>query len=312
MKLSVCIFTFNHEKYIASAIESVLRQKTDFDFEIVIGEDCSTDATPRIVREYEKNYPEKIRANFNSSNLGIMANNSQSILQCKGEYIALLDGDDYWTADDKLQKQVAFLESNPDYAFCFHDGKILRQDNTFESFTCCGPEHQTHVELKDIICNVHIPTFSLVFRKNALGNYPPPWFSSLDAPDRPLFLLLASHGPGYYLNQCWAVYRKHNQGHWTGRTYQSQWLTHLKIYKVLNRHFDLMYDKEFCRCESEVLFILARKLLQDGYTTRSASYFKRYLKINAMPAWHVKVYYNMFLYGLTFVRKKILSNTKTS
>jgi glycosyltransferase involved in cell wall biosynthesis len=236
-----------------------------------------------------------------------MSNNAQTILRSKGDFIALLDGDDYWISEEKLKRQVEFLESDTRYVFCFHDGKILKMDGTFESFTCCGPDHKRHIELKDIICSVHIPTFSLVFRKAALKNYPPDWFNALDAPDRPLFLLLASAGPGYYINESWAVYRKHTQGHWTGRNYQSQWMTHLRIYKVLNRHFDLLYNIEFCRCESEVLFILAQKLLEDGFLDRSAVYFRKYLKLNAGVNNQLKVYQNIISYRFLQIKRSLLS-----
>src|ERR1700722_19282110 len=139
MKLSVCIFTFNHEHFIGQAIEGALGQKTNFDFEIVVGEDCSTDSTRTIVMHYQECYPGKIRALLNPGNLGMMANNSRTIMECKGEYIALLDGDDYWTYENKLQAQVDFLENNSDYVLCFHNAGVLNLDGRIDgSKTCCG------------------------------------------------------------------------------------------------------------------------------------------------------------------------------
>jgi glycosyltransferase involved in cell wall biosynthesis len=305
MKVSICIFTFNHEKYIAEAIDSVLSQVTNFDYEIVIGEDCSSDRTRKIVERYQKQFHERIRTFFNEQNKGIMVNNSQTIMRCESEYIALLDGDDYWIDNQKLQRQVDFLDNNPNFGFCFHDGKILKIDGAFDTATCCQDINKTEINFSDIICNVSIPTFSILFRRKALVGYPPPWFSSLDAPDRPLFLLLSSQGPGFYFNECWGVYRKHSTGHWTGRNYESQWMTHLKIYEVINQHFEGIYNKEFCKCEHKVCMILAMQLLEDRKFRKSFAFFKRYLKGNDLKTLTLKGCLEIIRYILFFFKKKL-------
>ncbi len=119
------MITYNHEKYIAQAIESALMQKTNFDYEIVIGEDCSTDGTREIVKYYAEKYPEKIRAIFNEKNLGMIPNFINTLNKCRGKYIAMLEGDDYWTDPYKLQKQVDFLESHPDYGLVHTDCDLI-------------------------------------------------------------------------------------------------------------------------------------------------------------------------------------------
>ena len=125
MKVSVCIITYNHARFIGQALESALMQKTNFDYEIVIGEDCSTDNTGLICKKYAEMYPDKIRLLQNDKNLGVIENFKRTLYACKGEYVALLEGDDYWTDELKLQKQVDFLESNRDYAIVFHNAEIL-------------------------------------------------------------------------------------------------------------------------------------------------------------------------------------------
>lgn len=109
MKVSVLMITYNHEKFIAQAIDSILMQQVNFDYEIVIGEDCSTDGTRAIVIQYQKEYPDKIRLLLPEENLGMHKNFVQTFRACQGEYIALLEGDDYWTSPRKLQKQVDFF-----------------------------------------------------------------------------------------------------------------------------------------------------------------------------------------------------------
>jgi glycosyltransferase involved in cell wall biosynthesis len=125
--LSVGLITYNHENYIRQALDSILMQKTDFDFEIIIGDDCSTDSTPDICREYALKYP-NIKYKKNEKNEGISANWRKTIEQCNGKYVALIEGDDYWTENYKLQKQVDFLETNQDFSLCFHN-HIRKYDN---------------------------------------------------------------------------------------------------------------------------------------------------------------------------------------
>lgn len=120
--VSARIITYNHEPYIARAIEGVLMQETDFPIELVIGEDCSTDRTRDIVFEYQKKYPEIIRVVTSEHNVGSYQNGLRTTNACRGKYIAYCEGDDYWTDPLKLQKQVDFLEANPDCGMVHSDG----------------------------------------------------------------------------------------------------------------------------------------------------------------------------------------------
>jgi glycosyltransferase involved in cell wall biosynthesis len=310
MKLSVCIFTYNHKLFIAEAIESVLKQITNFDFEIVIGEDCSTDGTREIVKFYQEKYPQKIRTIFNSENLGMMQNNMNTILQSQGDYISLLDGDDYWIYDQKLQRQVDFLEANPKYAMCYHDGKVL-VDGVIHDRTLNSHLKKNEITFTDIICDVSIATFSLVFRREALSGYPPPWFKNLNAPDRPLFLLLASHGPCYLIRETWGIYRIHPNGSWSGQNYQSKWLTHLQIFRVINKHYRNVYQESFCRCECKISFILAVELIIDKKFLRAKCYIRKYMRFNRgllhmSPTAFVKFIVLIFFYFKTRYFNKLL------
>lgn len=117
--LSVVMTTYNHEAYIAEAIESVLMQHTTFDVEIVVGEDCSSDATRSIVESYCAQYPERVRLVGSEHNVGMRANYRRTIEAARGRYVAMLDGDDYFTASDKLQRQVELLERRADIGMCY-------------------------------------------------------------------------------------------------------------------------------------------------------------------------------------------------
>lgn len=123
--VSVYMLTFNHEKYIRKAIDSVLMQKVNFEYELVIGDDASTDGTKKIIQEYARKYPNTIRAYCRTKNIGAL-NNSISIKhKCRGKYLACLEGDDYWNIDNKLQLQVDFLESHPEFILCYTDVKLI-------------------------------------------------------------------------------------------------------------------------------------------------------------------------------------------
>ncbi len=131
--VSVRLVTYNHEKWIAQCLESILMQRTDFPFEVIVGEDCSTDGTLEIVLAYAERHPDKIRVLPAEANLGAMTNSYRVQQACRGKYHAMIEGDDYWIDPLKLQKQVDFMEANPDMTLCFHnvfvvnDGQPQRQ-----------------------------------------------------------------------------------------------------------------------------------------------------------------------------------------
>lgn len=125
MDISIVMLAYNHERFIEQAIQSVLMQKTDYQYELIIGEDCSPDKTREIIRKYEQQYPDKLRPLYREKNMGMARNMLDCLKHCTGKYIAFLEGDDYWTSPDKLQIQTDFLESHPDYAAVYHNWEIV-------------------------------------------------------------------------------------------------------------------------------------------------------------------------------------------
>jgi glycosyltransferase involved in cell wall biosynthesis len=132
---SIVLITYNHAPYIRRSIEGMLEQKTSFPFELIIGEDCSTDGTREIVFEYQRTHPEVVRVITSEKNVGACENVRRCEQSCRGEYICYCDGDDYWTAPNKLERQVGFLQAHPDYAmvhtafqmFYVESGKLVPQ-----------------------------------------------------------------------------------------------------------------------------------------------------------------------------------------
>ncbi|WP_049946053.1 glycosyltransferase [Butyrivibrio sp. WCD2001] len=129
IKVSVIVATYNQEKYIGHTLESVVSQNVDFKYEVLVGEDCSTDSTSRIVKEYASKYPDIIFPFFREKNLGMYANLPELFTHACGEYIAIIEGDDYWIDEKKLQKQVDFLDSHKDYVACFGQSIVVDEND---------------------------------------------------------------------------------------------------------------------------------------------------------------------------------------
>lgn len=128
--VSICCITYNHEEYIAQAIDGFLMQKTNFKIEILIGEDCSTDKTREIIEEYANKHPSVIKLITSETNVGPTKNTKRVISIASGKYVALCDGDDFWTDDRKLQRQIDFLENNAEFAICCHYTRVIDDSAT--------------------------------------------------------------------------------------------------------------------------------------------------------------------------------------
>ncbi|MFE3846680.1 glycosyltransferase [Flavobacterium sp. LB3P45] len=213
--LSVCLITYNHENYIRQAIESVLMQKVNFDWELIIAEDCSTDTTRAIVLEYKEKYPDFIKLILQEKNVGPAKNWKNLIETPKSKYIAYFEGDDYWTDPLKLQKQIDFLEFNPDYVLCFHQVNLLKPNGEIvDDFITKVPENYETIETLARLGN-YIHTPSVVFR-NIIISFPTE-FEQSPMGDYFLYMLLAQDGKLKYLKEKMAIYRE-GVGIWSAKS----------------------------------------------------------------------------------------------
>lgn len=204
--VSVYMITYNHEKYIAQAIESVLMQKTDFPYQLIIGEDYSTDGTRKIVEEYAATYPEKIKAILNPQNLGPMRNAANVYKACTGKYVAMLEGDDYWTDPLKLQRQVDFLEANPDFGMTYSKVRnFIQKKNKYAYYF--GGNKETFEEL---LLGNSIPTLTSCFRVDLWKKYNKdikPEVRNWLMGDYPMWLYFAKKSKIKFENKVTGVYR---------------------------------------------------------------------------------------------------------
>jgi glycosyltransferase involved in cell wall biosynthesis len=243
MKLSICCITFNHAKFIAQTFDSFLLQKTSFDFEIVVSDDCSRDATLSIINTYVEKYPDKIKLLANTENIGMMRNFIQAMTACSGKYIALCEGDDYWTDPFKLQKQLDFLEENEDYTICFHEAVILYEDGKEVFFN--NLKKDTTFDFFDLTQKNFISTASCIFRINESNCPLPEWFSRINTGDWALHLLNASKGKIYFMKDCMSVYRIHSNGVWTSLSSRQKMEKGIQLMDQLNAIFNFKFNEYF-------------------------------------------------------------------
>ena len=205
------MITYNHEEFVEEAIESILSQECTFDFELVISDDKSPDGTKDKIEQIIQNHPKgnKIRFIPQDPNLGMMKNFGFALQQAKGEYIAICEGDDYWTDRTKLQKQFDILESNQNCVLSFHNATVYNQ-NTKESkaFNSYSKEFYTSDEMFDTWL---IPTASSFFR-NVIPTELPDFLIEGTHGDLALFLLLGESGSFHCTNEVMSVYRINDQG----------------------------------------------------------------------------------------------------
>ncbi|KAA0944215.1 glycosyltransferase [Sporosarcina sp. ANT_H38] len=216
--VSINCITFNQEHYIVDAIESFLMQKTNFIYEILIGEDCSTDSTKEIVEKYVIKFPKKIRLITSETNVGGRQNSIRLQRESKGKYIALCEGDDYWIDPYKLQKQVDYMEANPECTLCFHASEIIQAPNK-RTGRFVKPYNMSKVSpTEDIIVGGggFCDTATLLYPKILMEN-PPDFYLNAPVGDYPMQMFLASQGYAYYIDECMSAYRRDVEGSWSSR-----------------------------------------------------------------------------------------------
>lgn len=217
--VSVCMITYNHQDFIKSAINGVLYQETDFDYELIISNDNSSDKTHEIISDIIGNHPKKYLVKYynNTKNLGMMPNFINTLKKCKGDYIAICDGDDYWIDNKKLQLQVGFLKSNTKYNLVYTLKKNLLPNGNFNANNSTISIART-TSLDDLIAENYICASTTLFKNKLIGLNFSKWYYSSPYGDWPLYMYLLQNGEKIFcLDKVTTVYRK-NVGITTGVT----------------------------------------------------------------------------------------------
>jgi glycosyltransferase involved in cell wall biosynthesis len=238
VKVSVHMPAYNHGPYIAQAVESVLAQDVDFDYEIVIADDASTDHTPAVARDYARRFPDKVRLILNERNLGIYEKDQVVLRACRGQYIAWLESDDYWTAADKLRKQVDLLDRNADHSACFHRaGRIgAKQPVCWQPGP---PQSRAAYAIDDLLEMGHfIPSCTVLFRSE-LARTPAPWTRETPFLEATYCARFALAGKIGFIDEEMAVYRFHDRGIYGQATEVQQLENATRAHELIGEHLNL-------------------------------------------------------------------------
>jgi glycosyltransferase involved in cell wall biosynthesis len=216
LSVSVVITAFNHAEYVGEALDSVLLQKADFPVEILIGDDGSTDGTRDVITDCAQRHPDRVSPLFPDAPMGHEGGLIFKALleRARGKYIALLDADDYWLAEDKLSRQVALLEEKHEYAFCFHETVLFHEDGSrYPELLNAGEEEVARLE--DLLGAWNpVATSSVVYRNRGVEAFPQ-WLFEITAVDWALNILNARHGDIAFIDRPMSAYRLHSGGLWS-------------------------------------------------------------------------------------------------
>lgn len=214
IKVSVLCITYNQEKFIGQALESFMAQETDFNFEVLVHDDASTDRTRDIIKEFQKKYPHAIKPIFQEENQfskGVRGILMKYLLpRAKGDYIAICDGDDFFTDKKKLQLQADFLDKHPDYMICFHYGNVFFENNEHEGYIYPEKEFKKFTR-KEMLKRNFMLTSSAMYRRVDYGDIPK---TNIMPGDWYLHLYHVRHGKIGFINRIMSSYRRHPGGVW--------------------------------------------------------------------------------------------------
>lgn len=251
--VSICCITYNQKEYIRDALEGFMNQKTDFAYEVLIHDDASTDGTAQIIQEYADRYPQMIkpilqRENQYSKGLTNVSG-TYNFPRARGRYIAMCEGDDYWTDETKLQRQADFLENHPDCSLVFHSARVDVQGRAVTERRMRPYDGDCRITPEEIIDKISgYPTASLMFRTEMVKNLPP-FYNQAPIADIPLQLLAAARGWAYYMDKEMCVYRLGGAASWTTLMKQGNYEEKQQRYAAdmtaMYRGFDQFTDGRF-------------------------------------------------------------------
>lgn len=234
--VSIHCITFNHGPYIARALDSFLEQQTTFTVEIVVGEDCSSDETRTIVEDYVRRYPHRVRLITSASNVGPTANYERTLKACRGKYVAICEGDDYWRDPTKLEQQVRFLEQHDDYVMCFHDA-VAFDESGFETSPQLPIWLRKDATALELVRARPISSLTACFR-NVIRELPAEIRPS-PILDLCMWSLLGEHGRGKYMPLIQpAAYRKHPGGLMSQKSRAYRLRTTAQTFLCLARYYE--------------------------------------------------------------------------
>lgn len=313
--VSVSMITYNHEGYIEEAVRGVISQEFDLPYELVIGEDCSSDRTRQLVLQLQRKYPDIIRIITSDSNVGMVQNLIRVNNALRGEFVAFCEGDDVWIDPLKMKKQVEFLQSHPDFAICCTNVSVRDEIAHCPDRLLYGTLSKTEFTLDDldyILTNMIGRTVTVMYRKSAFVN-PPSWFFSLPYTDMAMMLLIMQIGKMKYLNDVTAMYRIHHGGCSTSRHESGEFAQMvLSVAEALKNHFYPKYAAVFDRFMCSVCCRIACKRRKVGHPVEAGLYLIRAMKYAPIHSLCHMQFYKACLQVISPQLFETLRNAKTT
>ena len=291
VKVTIVVLTYNHERFIAKALESILAQNTDFTFQILVADDGSTDATLSVINDFYQKNPDKFIIKNNTTNQGIKANILNSFSEINGEYIAVLDGDDYWQYPQKLQRQVEFLENHPDFNGVFHDAEIVHIDDPGEVLYGQKKYYSQAYTFDEVIHPVQLisrkmifPSSSALLRASALNLVDKRLLKDQYSLLWKLTCLVIKNSKFYFINEPWSVYHNHTKG--ISKSDNTQFhLSHIAFLQ------ELLKDEYYKYYKYEIYASISgeyKVLLDSKQTLGKGKLFRKYLNCELKKLWHYR------------------------
>ena len=314
-EITVVVMTYNHKEYIKQALDSILSQIIDVDFDILIHDDCSDDGTYKILLDYQNKHPEKIRIIRQESRKFLLDGFNMMICNyvvphINSKYVAYCDGDDYWCDNSKLQKQYNFMETHLDYSLCFHSAYQLRSDGDMSSKWFI--KNKGDIGLKDLINEkpgIPIATSSLFVKASTFNNFSD-WRKAYSVEDLPLYMTAALEGKIHRLSDTMCVYRQFSVGSWSSQNKSNidRLISHqenlIKGVTFFDKQTDYMYHSLVINHIEGCEFRIAR--LKNDFKTIFSKKNKRFVKhLSKKEKLSLKLKYRFpYLYNLIHKKKK--------
>ncbi|WP_375586216.1 glycosyltransferase family 2 protein [Cyclobacterium xiamenense] len=281
--VSVCVISYNHEKFIETALAGILRQRVAFNVQLVISDDCSSDQTPQLIQKMSENLDSKVAVEVycQSKNLGVIGNFMFALKKCTGKYIAICEGDDFWTDEEKLALQAALLEENPELAGSFHKVKVRYEGKPYLTGEY-GRGVPSILTTKDLISEKSLMhTSSLFFRREALVF--PDWYPTMLSGDFALASILSAYGAFSRIDRYMSTYRVHETGITNSHAYNRDNIDlKIRIVTHLNEFHDFRYAHEF---ESLIEELRSKKERKTGFVKALRRRLKIGLLVKRLRYW---------------------------
>jgi glycosyltransferase involved in cell wall biosynthesis len=268
-KVSVVSISYNQENFIAQTLESFLMQKTNFNFEIIIADDCSTDNTAKIISGYATRFPDLIKPILRKKNVGIQENLVDALSQATGDYIALCEGDDFWTDEEKLQLQVNFLNTHRDYALVFHPVRVFFEKGEEEDSIFPDSTDPSNFTVKELLAHNFIQTNSVMYRRKTYKAIP----KNILPMDWYLHLYHAQDGKIGFINRVMSVYRRQSGGVWWNAfkdvdlIWKKYGILHLRLYVEIMKLYATSLESLRILDRNIDTIVIALKNTDDQYKT---------------------------------------------